>query len=98
MPMKKFYVKAPNPVSGKHWELEFTKGVAQTDDEIIAGKYAARGYDVQEVFTPAAPAPEDDKAGAPPAPAQPEPSAEPEPKSSAVPAEDDKAKKSGKKE
>lgn len=41
-----YIIKAKVPVNGKHWELEFHRGVSQTEDKVLAQKYKQRGYEV----------------------------------------------------
>lgn len=41
-----YIIKAKFPVNGKHWELVFHRGIAQTGDKALATKYKQRGYDV----------------------------------------------------
>lgn len=51
--MGRFVIKTPVPaVNGRHWELEFTNGVAETEDEGIAARYEARGYMVERPQPP----------------------------------------------
>ena len=46
--MGRIIVKTPVPaICGRHWELEFDNGMAETDDAEIARKYEARGYIVE---------------------------------------------------
>ncbi len=52
--MEKYIIKTPVPaVNGKHWELEFSDGVAETDDANLADKYERRGYVVERPKEPA---------------------------------------------
>lgn len=44
--MEQYVIKANVPVTGKHWELQFIDGVAETTDRLIAESYGNRGYDV----------------------------------------------------
>lgn len=41
-------IHAAKPVDGKHWELHFTAGHAETEDAQLAEKYRKRGYLVRE--------------------------------------------------
>lgn len=41
-----YVIEAKFPVDGKHWELEFHRGIAKTKDGALAKKYKERGYDV----------------------------------------------------
>ena len=46
--MGRFVIKTPVPaVNGRHWELTFINGEAETDSEEIALKYEQRGYIVK---------------------------------------------------
>lgn len=52
--MGRIIIKTPVPaICGRHWELEFTDGVAETNDPEIARKYEARGYTVEWPKEPA---------------------------------------------
>lgn len=41
-------IHAAKPVDGRHWELHFTAGHAETEDAQLAEKYRKRGYLVRE--------------------------------------------------
>lgn len=48
--MAKIIIRTPVPaVNGRHWELDFIGGVAETDSEEIALKYEKRGYSVERM-------------------------------------------------
>lgn len=82
--MAEYYqIKSNLPIAGEHWGLEFTAGVAKTNDGTLAGKLMRKGYAVtcvaepEEAPVPAEPA-EPAKAEVLEAPAEPETPVEPE--------------------
>lgn len=44
-----YLITAPVDVNGKHWELDFTRGRATTEDNRVADRYRRRGYAVDEL-------------------------------------------------
>ena len=43
-----FTVQSNIAITGKHWGLEFTAGVAHTEDAALAGKLLRKGYVVTD--------------------------------------------------
>lgn len=41
-----YTIIAPNPITGKAWGLDFTEGVAHTDNQALADKLVWKGYRV----------------------------------------------------
>jgi hypothetical protein len=41
-----YQIKSNLPIKGEHWGLEFTAGVARTNDGTLAGKLMRKGYAV----------------------------------------------------
>ena len=56
----RYVIRAGQPVVGKHWELEFDKGVAETDSAVMADRYRKRGYNVTDTQPEPVTAPEMD--------------------------------------
>lgn len=42
-----YTIIAPNPITGKAWGLDFTEGVAHTDNKALADKLVRKGYRVE---------------------------------------------------
>ena len=69
-----FLIKSNLPINGEHWGLEFTAGVAVTEDVTLANKLIRKGYAVTCVSGP-----KEELVSAPPAaPAEPEKTEEPQ--------------------
>ena len=47
-----YTIQSNRPISGMHWGVEFTAGVAETDDVALANKLIRKGYAVTCVSEP----------------------------------------------